>query len=466
LLALVACGALLAAACGSRVDEEEARTAQDGQVGDVAAGPGGTAPLDGSDPTTPTGPAFGDLPSPCGQGDASGETDQGVTDETIKLGVIADPGAIVPGLNQELHDGMVAFAGWCNELGGINGREVELVLLDAKLGQYRERVLEACEEVFALVGGGGAFDYLGAQEAVDCDMLEVAGFTVSPEKWDIGSDSGLMYSPLPNPTDGYKVGAAEWIAEAYPEVIDLAANTIGNAPVVDVQGARHMAAYEQVGYEFIYEATTPLGGTVSDYSQYVVAMRDEGVEYFTFTSTWEELVNFQSAMRQQDWKPTVTDLEANFYNADYAANGGEAAQGTFVRIAIAPFEEADEHPATQQYLDAMDQYAPDGKVATLGVHAFSAGLLFAVAAQAVGSDLTRETVAEQLDGIHSWTGGGLHGESDVGARLPGPCFIVMEISGTEFVRRYPQPEDEAYEQEGVNEGFACPEDGFVEVDAG
>jgi ABC-type branched-subunit amino acid transport system substrate-binding protein len=460
IVALLVCAALVAGACGSRVDDDEAADAQDEQVD---GSPDGTG-TDGPDTTGGSGePMFGDLPAPCGPGDASGATDQGVTDESIKVGVIADPGSVVPGLNQELHDGMVAFAGWCNDLGGINGREVEVVLYDAKLSQYRERVLEACDEVFALVGGGGVFDNLGAQEAVDCNLLEVPGFNVSPEKWETGSTSGLMYAPMPNPSDGYKVGAAQWIASEFPDVIEHGANTYGNAPVVDVQAANHEEAYGQFGFEFVYHAVTPLGGTVSDYSQYVTAMRDAGVEYFTFTSTWEELANFQRAMEQQGWRPTVTDLEANFYNRDYAASG-ESAEGSFVRIGIVPFEEADQNPATQQYLDAIEDYTDGGKVATLGVHSFSAGLLFAQAAQATGTDLTRENVIAELQAIHEWTGGGLHGTNDPGTNTPGPCFIVMEVQDGAFVRRYPLPEDAAYVADGANRGFACPDVGFVELD--
>lgn len=469
LWAVVVVLVVVGAACGSRVDDDEAL----GSQGDQLEGPGVTTPDgangsggngDGTGTTTPAGAAFGELASPCGPGEPSGSPDVGVTDETITLGVIADVGSVVPGLNQELHDGMVAFAGWCNALGGIGGRQVELVLYDAKLSQYRERVLEACDESFALVGGGGVFDELGAQDAVDCGLVEVPGFTVSFDKWEIGSESGRMFSPLPNATDSYKVGAGAWIAEEFPEVVTEAANVWGNAPVVDKQAANHQQAYEQIGYEFVYTGVTPISGTVSDYSQFVVAMRDAGVRYFTFTHTPEELANFQAAMRQQGWAPEVTDLEAQFYSADYATTAGEAAEGAFVRIAIAPFEEADEYPAMAQYLEAMETYNPDGKVAMLGVHAFSAGLLFATAAQATGDELTRDTVAEELAGIHEWSGGGLHGTTDPGSHRTSPCFIVMEIRDGAFVRRYPQPDDEAYRTEAPDRGFACPEDAIVELD--
>ncbi len=460
---------VLGAACGTRVDDDEALRSQDGQLGGTSAtttggGGAGNGGNGGTDTSTPAGAGFGDMASPCGPGEFSGATDVGVTDETIKVGVIADVGSVVPGLNQELHDGMIAFAGWCNDQGGIGGRQVELVLYDAKLSQYRERILEACDESFALVGGGGVFDELGAQDAVDCGLVEVPGFTVSFDKWEIGTESGLMFSPLPNPTDSYKVGAAEWIAREFPDVVAHGANIWGNAPVVDKQAANHREAYEQVGYEFVYEGVTPISGTVSDYSQFVVAMRDAGVRYFTFTHAPEELGNFQAAMRQQGWAPEVTDLEAQFYSDDYLATAGEAAEGGFVRIAIAPFEEADEYPAMAHYLDAMDTYNPDGKVAMLGVFSFSAGLLFATAAEEVGDDLTRDRVAEQLAGMHEWSAGGLHGTTDPGSHRASPCFIILEISDGAFVRRYPQPDDEAYRTDGPDRGFACPEDSIVELD--
>ena len=48
---------------------------------------------------------FGDLKGVCGPGDASGATAQGVTDDAIQVGTIADPGFIGrPGLNQEIFD--------------------------------------------------------------------------------------------------------------------------------------------------------------------------------------------------------------------------------------------------------------------------------------------------------------------------------------------------------------------------
>jgi ABC-type branched-subunit amino acid transport system substrate-binding protein len=451
---------LVSAACGTRVDEGEAADAQLQQVGadgsdapsgQVARGDGATPGTGGAPGTDGSGgggsdvPMFGTIEAPCGPGDASGATDQGVTDDAIEIATISDPGGPVKGLNQGIHDSMEAFVAWCNDLGGVNGRPLELTLLDAKVVAYQEVVKEACGFAFALVGGGGALDFLGAQDQVDCGLVDVAGYTVSAEK--AGAD--LTFQPIPNPTYLYNVGTAQWIAEEYPEVLDRAASVYGDVPVAINQQKRHQEAYEQVGFEFVYETATALNEV--NYGPTVVAMKNAGVEYFTFTSTYQELVNLQKAMRQQDFQPTVVDLEANFYNQDYPAQGGEAVEGSFVRITSWPFEEADANPATRQYLDIMAEHQPDGKIELLGVQGFSAGLLFATAAKAAGRDLTRERLMEELGQIHEWDGGGLHGPNDPGNHTPGNCFVVMVVQDGEFVRHHP------------DEGFACPEEGRVEL---
>ena len=186
-----------------------------------------------------------------------------------------------------------------------------------------------------------------------------------------------------------------------------------------------------------------------NYGPVVVAMRNAGVKYFTFTSSYEELVNFQRAMRQQNWKPEVTDLETNFYNKDYPKVGGEAAEGSYVRLTMWPFEEADQNKATRDFLSIMKKYKPNGKIELLGMQAFDAGLLFATAAKTLGDNVTRDRLLSALSKIHEWDGGGLSGVQDPGNNLSGTCQIVMQVHNGGFRRIYP------------DHGFACPKDGRV-----
>ena len=71
-----------------------------------------------------------------------------------------------------MYDTAVAFTEWCNEHGGILGRELVLSDVDAKLFEYEPAVTEACGRDFALVGGGAVFDEDPNDVRVGCDLPE------------------------------------------------------------------------------------------------------------------------------------------------------------------------------------------------------------------------------------------------------------------------------------------------------
>src|SRR5262245_58440100 len=123
---------------------------------------------------------------------------QGITNDSIKVGTIADPGyEAVPGLNQEMFDIAEAFTEECNDRGGINGRTIDLTLRDAALFDYAPRVEEACQEDFALVGSGATFDDTGAQAMTDCGLIAIAGFNVTAP----ASLADNTVQPVPNPPE-------------------------------------------------------------------------------------------------------------------------------------------------------------------------------------------------------------------------------------------------------------------------
>jgi hypothetical protein len=78
------------------------------------------------------------------------------------------------------------------------------------------------------------------------------------------------------------------------------------------------------------------------------------------------------------------------------AEGGSALSGStggiYVNSPAVPFEQADKYPATKQYVDLLTQYANGAKPKAFGVNSFSAWVLWAEAAKACGSTLTRDCV--------------------------------------------------------------------------
>jgi hypothetical protein len=100
---------------------------------------------------------------------------------------------------------------------------------------------------------------------------------------------------------------------------------------------------------------------------------------------------------------------------------------------FAPFFQADENPATQQYLDLFEQYLPDGKAeALLALQSWSAWLLFAESAKACGADLTRRCLYDEASSVDSWTGGGLHAETNPKEAKPSGCTSLLEASPDGF----------------------------------
>ena len=453
-LALICVAVVLLAACGTR-NQDAAQQNQDNNAGGAQPTNPGTAPTGGGGED-----GFGTLANPCGGNETGAEltaTDTGITADEIVLTTIADPGGAKPGLNQGMLDSMVAFADWCNTFGGINGRTVTVVERDAKIFEYLPRVTEACVDSFALVGGLGVTDQLGAQAAIDCGLVNVPGAAVSAQQ----ADADRTYQPLPNPIDKFQAGSGRWIAETFPDAPPKSALIYQQVPAVKYQADRQIEAYSQIGYTFLSNDAANVGET--NWGPLVVKMKDEGAEYFTAVSSFEEVVPLQKEMGAQGFLPTVTELQTNFYNTKYpelAQQQGAQLDNTYVRLTTWPFEEADARPAMRQYLDALEAGVPGSQPEQLGVQAFSAGLLFASAAKAAGPDLTRDSLIAELEKVTEWDGGGLHGVGNPAENDSSPCFIMMKVSYEGFTREYPIEDADKDVYEAGN-GMACPTDANI-----
>ena len=450
---LLAAIALLAASCGDRGEDE-------GAVDETTT----TSAPDDTDTSGPddAGPGdFGTLTDVCGPSEGGGavpegdpaET-QGITETSIEVGTVADPGFTGRlGLNQEIFDAAEAFVEWCNAAGGINGKELVLNQHDAAITNYQPVVEQACQSDFALVGAGAVQDNLWPDVGAACGLIDIAGFSVTPQKAGVvGQDlvASRSVQAIPNPGDRYPVGAIRILDEEFPEALATTGFLYADFQTIKPTYDKARAAAESIGHTVVEAGSYALLGE-SNWQALAVRLRDAGVEHFSFVGEGENLALLQRAMVEIDYSPTVTIQETNFYDAEYLAAAGDAAEGTFVRTAIWPFEEADENPATQQYLDMVE--AVDGKVAILGVQSMSAWLLFAEAAKAcdLDDDLTRSCVLEAASQTTDWDGGGLHAPTSPATNEGSACVIVLRVEDGGFVRHAP------------DEDYRCDPEDVVEV---
>jgi len=451
--------ALIAAGCADRSgsDDTEASGGEESSTDDSTGGGGSSE-------------TFGDMDSPCGERDpetvVAASTDpaetQGLADGTIQLGTVADPGFEGrPGLNQEIFDAGNAFAEWCNGQGGINGREIQLTEYDAAISQYQQRLSEACGAEFAMVGGGAVSDNLWETTGAACNLVDVAGFAVTPEKAGIASPTAVEDSrtlqPIPNPSNQFPIGALRYLIDEDPSIGEQTSILYGDLQTLITQKDRQAEGMEQAGYDNISETSYNILGE-ANWSPLASTVRDDDTSTLIWIGEGENLANLQLALADLGYDPPVTMTDANLYDPNYLDAAGEAAEGTYSRIAIWPFEEASENEATQQYIDLIE--AADGKVAALGAQSFSAWLLFAQLADEcdVEGNLTRSCILEKGAEVDDWNGGGLHAPANVGENSGPECFIMLQVEGGEFVRSEPA------EADGGDEGYNCDPDNVADLE--
>ena len=206
--------ALIAAACGGRGEDTSS----------VDPSTTASAPADTSGRPTRrprrAGPGpgdFGTLTDVCGPNEGGGQvpdaTDgdtQGVSADTIVLGTVSDPGFTGRlGLNQEIFDAATRSSSGATMPGGSTARSSRSTSTTPPSPKYQPVVEEACRTDFALVGAGAVQDNLWPTVGAACGLIDIAGFSVTPEKAGVaGQDLIALRSvqAIPNPGDRYQVG--------------------------------------------------------------------------------------------------------------------------------------------------------------------------------------------------------------------------------------------------------------------
>ena len=425
---------LVGTACGAQGDNTEA---PDDNVTESTAPANGEA----SDAN------FGDLEAPCGPGDLSIDpSEAGLGTDKLYIGVGNDrTSELRPGLQATIWDSSVAFVEWCNAQGGVGGLQIEIVDLPAALFDVEAAMTTACTDVFAMVGGGMAQDNLqfSGKDGSDfhrCGMIDIPAYAVSTEK----SQSNGQVQPIPNPSTSTGNTWFADFAELYPEDAERWAVAYGDIPSLEIPKLKYEAIVEDLGtMEQVGDHAYPIVGT-TDWNPIALGILDDDPTTLTWVGDTGDMVKTLAAMRQQGWTGRPI-LEGTAYDPALFASGDEVVEGAAIRMYSHPFEEADQWPATQKYLDLMDQYSPDGTKALLGLDSMSAWLLFVTAANACGESndgvLTRGCIITEAAAVDEWTGGGLHGVTDPADgpdAVASACTMLITVHDGKFERLYPE----------------------------
>jgi hypothetical protein len=402
----------------------------------------------------PANGQFGTLTtSVCGPAPA-GETNTasalGVTADGIHIGTISDTGYIgAPGLNQELFDASVTFTDWCNSLGGINGRRIQLDQLDAKITEYKQRILEACNQDFSLVGGGGVFDDAGQTDRLSCLLPDFPGYVVTATAR--GAD--LQVQALPFPLNALNFGLARYLSDQFPTSTSKVGYLTGALPSIITNKNQYQEAGTKLGWQTVYDDQyNPVGE--STWVPFAQSIKDKGVKGLFYVGEPTNLGKLLAALDQIGYKLDWVAGAGNLYDQSLidSAGSGLNTNTVYTQTAVTPFLAADKVPAVAQYQQLLKQYVPNAKPdAALGLNSFTSWLLWAQSAKACGADLTRKCLLAKGSGTTSWDGGGISALSNPSQpQQPSPCISFQKATSDGFSLIDWQSKDGVYNCDPAN----------------
>ena len=403
-----------------------------------------TRPAEGSDPPAPVeGPAASGPEPPAPPPPPPSAEMPGLTATTLRVATIADveTGGVADDRSRSVHSAMRAWAEAVNAAGGLAGRTVEVVALDAGLFGHEAVLAEACAgDIFALVGGDALLDDEGVEMLADpaCDLVDFPARVHSPRR----AASPRTFQAVPVSNEFVNVGALRWVAERQPVRIRSTATFFMDLPVTVIAAERTAEAARDVGFELVYDPSVGIGESLDPY---VEDMAAAGVHHVLWDGDTHRLMDLLASLDAADLTVGVNCGTA-CDSALFLETVGETADGVLMWSPFLPLREEAHSPELAAYRQWLTVVEPDATPDLQGVAAWAAARLFEEAVRrAIGAGTPAEDpealspagVARAAAGIVSWHGHGLHGPSSPGTGDPSPCGVVMGASGGNLFRFHP-----------------------------
>jgi ABC-type branched-subunit amino acid transport system substrate-binding protein len=451
LLAMV----LVTAACGARLTKSQLAQASAGggqrltagsgtdtgeAAGEVAAGgtsAGGGATGGGGGPAggatggkTGAGPAQAASAS-CGA--SGGNTDVGVTGDSITLGNVSLLTGPVPGLFQGAVRGTQAFFSYQNSLGGVCGRKLKLDSRDDQfdVNQNKAQYQELIGKAFGFVGSFSVVDEGGSSVLqAHPDVPDVA-YALSHVHF--GLPNNFSVQPLP---PGWRLGSLNYFKAKFgPDVITHMAYFVEDAQSAKDAIKGEVAAAQSVGYKFVYNRT--IQPTEANFSSDVVNMQGAGVKGIFFAGEVGVFVRMAKAMKQQGFSVPLANWGANAYDPAFVTSDAAAAtNGSILDQQLAMYQGEDNIPEVQllnKWYKQVGGKTPD----IFAAFGWESARLFVQALGAAGPKPTRASVMAELKKIDNFDGNGMLAPVGPASKRPSGCFMTMKVVNGKFVRDAP-----------------------------
>lgn len=229
-----------------------------------------------SDSTSSNDPSAGQVAGAGDECDAEGNA-QGITADTIKLGVFTPTSGGVGPAGRGAVAGQKAYFNKVNKDGGVQGRTIKLVVQDDKydpaVAQEAARRLDTSENVFAFSGGVGTPNFVAVLPYIRDNEIPAIG-PYAPSNQVGVMENPNVYMIWPNFVQEFQASVGWVLENENPKKIAMVQMTgdVGDDALAGVE-----LALEGSGIEL--EKIVNVEATTTDYSSAVLALRDTEADW-------------------------------------------------------------------------------------------------------------------------------------------------------------------------------------------
>lgn len=414
-------------------------------------------------PTTSTSTSLADngtTPPTTGKADFGGGThapgtDIGLTATQIKVGLIADVNnPVAPGVFKNNVTAVRAWADLVNANGGLAGRKVVIDFCDGQINANATTncVIKACQNDFALVGTAAnvlvnlsdldnckdaAGKALGlpnlafiAFAPLNCDKVTYvlqgmgsycATQSENPQTYTVNVGDARYYKtqvPDLHGTWVYSSDVPSVKLSLLPAYIGQTNVGVGKdgAGFYGVQGAAPQSALTPIVQAMkAAKSTYGYGGATAGGT--VLLRREAAIQGVNSVKIWA--------------------CNSQCYTTQFIQQGGSAVNGEYSQLFTLPiYSEYQNNPTLKALVDKVGGVANTDSNA---VYSFLMALLFqdAVRKAAAAGTLNRATLFEQLNKETAFDADGIIGQTNVAARTPSPCDVIVKLVNGKYERVFP-----------------------------
>jgi len=289
-----------------------------------------------------------------GGGDAAADcvpTDigPGVTDSTIKVGTTMPLSGSGAATGLATRDGQQAYYDMINADGGVQDRQIELIVLDDEYdpstAQSRMRQLVEQEEIFVVSGGEGTPNFLGSVPYLERKKVPaIAPYAPSDQLGNM-SNPHIFMAAVDYITEFQSV--TEYILEQdSPSKVALVA-VAGNVGENSEEGIKNEIGDKDI--ELLYIPETP--GT-TDFTPIVSQLTQFGAEYVYLVLTNADTGGLLKAMDRVGYQPTAVAW-GGMSDSAYISEYGDVSQGMLVALETANLSAED--PASAEFMAKYEE---------------------------------------------------------------------------------------------------------------